>query len=332
MTEAPASRIRGSYFLHAPVAALLDRVYGITHEFVGIGGADVPLYTVSRPWKRKKLVLGPFNLVPDYGDATVEVVDHVGETASRRGMAAELRVYGDDIEDLGRRFGMKAAVDSFETLIPLGEGMEQVYRGMRSRQRGSLRAAAERQLERGVAINRFDDERTLARFYRTLARSYRERHRMIPPPWPLLSGLLATQGPGHSAFGYVAEGTGGGEPLAGIFVLADETQWTYAWGGTLADARDLDLTSLLLHRAMQDAAAQRIALFSLGMTPLSHTGLAQYKRGWSTMQRSAGYLVRGGELPSRDANTDFRAARQMLMLLPQPVLNAVSPYLYRLMV
>lgn len=325
MTE---TAIRGAYFLNDAIVGILCKNYALTASFEDISGLRIPIYYVNRPWTRK-FILGPYNLVADYLGITEEIVAAIIGLANESGAAASLRVYGDISETLKSRGGLQSTIDSFETIILTEGGLDSIYSRMRPRFRNKILHLIEDRLRSNVSIRRFNDKKTLKEFYCVLIDTYLKRHKMLPPPYQLLEDLVSCREAAAHAFGYVAEMDD--RVLGGILIMADPAQWIYAWGATDVGAMGLDVSSLLLHRAIEDAIELQIPQFSLGITPVSHTGLAQYKRGWSKVERPAGYATVGAPPPNRDPHTSFRTARMLIANLPKPAIRMLSPLIYRMM-
>lgn len=324
-----AFQIRSSFFLDEAVSDVLCDNYGIVRIFEVIAGIRIPFYLVRRPWGRK-VVLGPFNLVPDYADITHDVIATAIRLAKAERATACLRIYDSVSDRLNPELGVVSNIDSFETLVSTKDGLEGIYAQMRPRHRTKILHLVADSSSNGISIRRFDDIETLKIFHNLLTDTYLKRHTMIPPPYRLLRDLFGWRNSTTSTFGYAAERDG--RMIGGILLMADPAQWSYAWGATDLAAMGLDVSSLLLHRAAEDAIAARIPMLSLGMTPLSHTGLAQYKRGWSRLERPAGYAVFGAPLPDRDPHTSFHTARTAITRLPKPAIRLLSPLIYWTMV
>lgn len=322
--------LRSRLFLSEALGALISDVYALKREalLLAVEGLSVPIYWVRRPW-RTRLILGPFNIVADYGDRTADVVERAVGRAKEAGASAQLRTSHPVPEALANRLQLQHASGNVETVLDLSGGWSALSARMRPRHRSKIRKVTAEAGSLGIGVRRFEDRETLLRFYRLLSRTYGKQHKMLPQPWSLLDGLFALP-ECQRAFGYVAEDRTG-KLVAGIIILPDREQWIYAWGAS-ERASGLELGTLLLQRAIEDAMAAGAKWFSLGATPLSHESLLQYKRGWGGKEMALYDYAFGEPPPQRDFHAGFPLLKKIVGITPPRILSAVSPYAVRLLI
>jgi hypothetical protein len=325
---------RGGFFLEPAVRRVIAQVYACT-DFalpVQLEGEAVHGYRIDRPWKRQ-VTLAPYNFQPVLRDRAEDVARALVAAARDAGprCTAQIRLHHELNGTLVEALRLSMSASSVESLVPLSGGFDAVMAAMQARHRTKLRKV-QASIERGELIVReFRDRETLSDFYQLLVRVYRDKHRMLAQPEILFEKLLALPPGRRTVRAYGVSRADTGALLGGVFVLADEAQWCYAWGATDDAAGFSNLSILLIAAAMRDAAAAGAAVFSLGATPLSHDALRQFKRNWGAQE----HLLRTYHWREQPAEGDLHAGYPVLKSIvahaPTWLLRGVSAPVVRLL-
>lgn len=311
-------------FLEPAIQDVLQHVYRCQAFALPItfGGSPVPAYRIERPWK-KQFTLAPFNFQPVLRDVSADLARVIVGLARDAGGSARIRLHHRLDPRLETSLGLTRTENLVETLVSLSGGFDAVVARMQPRLRGKWRkicAAADKEL----AVEIFRDTPALREFHRLLVRTYRDKHHMLAQPLELFRRLLAMAPGPRTAFGYGVRHRERGDLLGGIFILADEGQWCYAWGATLQDAGYSDLSTLLIGIAMRDAAAAGSAVFSLGASPVSHENLRRFKRSWSGEEHPVLSYHWGEPAAEEDLHQGYPLARAMVAHAPLWLLTTLS--------
>jgi hypothetical protein len=303
----------------------------MTPEPLGIDveGAPIFAYRQSRPGRRR-ITLAPFNFQPilrDDGDRAMRaIIARAAQDGPKTGAVARLHHALPD--ETIAEFGLSLTAESVETLLALPKGADAAMASLPQKQRWKFRKAQSGAVAQGVAVRRFSDGPTLRRFYAVLLRAYRDKHQMLPQPYAMFERLVAGSDAARRCFGYVAERTGSGEILGGIFIVMDESQWCYGWGANLpqAEAEAMDLGTLLIGTSILDAADEKAPVYSFGASPVSHELLRRFKRKWGGQEHPVLTYGWREELKPVDLHGGFGLAKAVLARMPLKALELISPH------
>lgn len=310
--------VRGALFAAPWFSSLLADIYGTKLTRVASGEGIAVAHIKTLPWRRRAM-LAPFNFQPalrDDGERAARAVIGIAESV---GASAVIRLHHALAPACVSALGLDAVSDSVESLVDLTGGFEAVVARARPRRRSQMRQSQAACSAQGVVVGPAESSADFDAYFDVMQRAYRDKHRMITQPRALFARMFARA---DAARLYIARDRGGAV-MGGIFVLMDETQWLYGWGANDPAGEALGLTSVLLARAMEDAA-EKVSLFSLGASPLTHETLRQFKRSWGAQEHNL--LTYHWKEPARavDLHSGFPLARTLIGYTPLPVLSLAS--------
>lgn len=272
---------RATAFVVPEFRDAIVRTYGCEALTLAVScrGFPLPAYRIKRPWK-KEVTLAPYNFQPVLRDRNEDIIRCLIGATRRFGTSwsAKARLHHKLAQRTIDELGLTCTQENVETLVSLSGGVEAIVTRMHPRQRTKWRRAVDQRAD--LVISSFADDLALRQFYRLMARTYRDKHRMIPQPFDWFRRLTAQALAPRHVRTYAVCDRRTSRFLGGIVVITDPVQWCYAWGATDQTDGHRDLSTLLIGSAMQDAAAAGATVFSLGASPISHKSLRQFKRCW----------------------------------------------------
>lgn len=211
--------------------------------------------------------------------------------------------------------------------IELGAGIETLFRNLHkdSIQRKIARAERERlRYEEGRSDVLLDD------FYRLLTFA-RRRHRLPPQPKSWFRNLVNCFGDSLK----IRVARRDGRPLAGMITIRHKDTMVYKYGGSDRRYHNLGSMHLLYWTAIQEAKSAGLRFFDFGRTDADQPGLITFKKRWGSRQSVLVYSrFSASEKSSHvfDLSTAaprFKAARQVVAYIPNPILSALGRAFYK---
>jgi lipid II:glycine glycyltransferase (peptidoglycan interpeptide bridge formation enzyme) len=154
----------------------------------------------------------------------------------------------------------------------------------------------------------------------------RRRHRVPPQPFVWFQHLrdcLADRLRIHVALKNK-------QAVAAIVTLRHRNTLYYKYGGSDADHHQSGAMPFLLWKAIQDGKDAGLQTLDLGRSDLDNAGLITFKQRWGTTPATLTYLRYPEPSPCRiQPNSAMRFARELVPLLPYPLLIAAGKLLYR---
>jgi CelD/BcsL family acetyltransferase involved in cellulose biosynthesis len=196
---------------------------------------------------------------------------------------------------------------------------------------GNARKAVRKAEKSGIRIvtgNTLDDYK---KFYHLLEVTRKEQGAPVYP-YSFLLNLYGKLLPKGMCKLYLA--LYGNEVVAGILMLLYKRCAIYGYGGSVSDSELLKMrpNNLLFWEAIQDCYRGGYEVFDFGATPISHTGLLQFKRQWGTKVEEMPYsfMPRTGKISTIDRNSKKVAlVGRLLKICPLSILRLVSPLMMR---
>jgi hypothetical protein len=168
-------------------------------------------------------------------------------------------------------------------------------------------------------------DQLLRQFFRLLTIT-RRRHRVPPQPFGWFRHLRDCLGDRlriHVALKNK-------RAVAAIVTLRHRDVLYYKYGGSDAVHHQSGTMPFLLWKAIQDGKDAGLQTLDLGRSDLGNAGLITFKQRWGTTPGTLTYLRYPAPFPSRiEANSAMRFARELVPLLPYPLLIGAGKLLYR---
>jgi len=193
-------------------------------------------------------------------------------------------------------------------------GIDAVWSGMRSRQRTKLRSHLRLKSTGAVRIELFSPDNS-NHVYNLFSATYLRKHRTLPPPKEVLTRLHLLDLENSEVIHIGAFEGSSKRPSAVLIMLLDQTQLLYAWGTSGSDSGP-EMSTLLIHEAINVGLQRGARVLNLGVSPLSHIGLRQFKRGWGGLELPIYDYFWNMRAAIIDPHDDFRIWKPMISKLP----------------
>jgi FemAB-related protein (PEP-CTERM system-associated) len=207
--------------------------------------------------------------------------------------------------------------------LPLGGGLDQVWKRVESRVRTKVRAAE----RRGLAVEWAGAER-LDEFFDVYGDTM---HRLGSPPHN--KALFRNIFEAYSEGVELALVTDGAQTVAGALVMHDGRWFGFPWAGSSTAAMKNHPNNLLYWALIERACKGGYRSFDLGRSPKA-SGTAHFKVQWGGTARPLHYyyaLVTASKLPQREASDPLMlTASRIWRHLPIGLANRLGPSLARL--
>jgi hypothetical protein len=223
-----------------------------------------------------------------------------------------------------RSGGLPAHASYLTHDIGLGQGEEELFRGLKEANRRSIRKA----LREGVSVTFDSSSGSLEVFYRLQCLT-RRRHGLPPQPFRFFKKIhehVLSKGQG-----IVALSLHQGRPVAAAMFFMFGTQAIFKFGASDPARQALRPSNALMWESLRWLRSQGCTNLNLGRTEPEHLGLLRFKRAWGgteTVQTYRRYSFR------KEA---FLAGRPMtgpvsfkvLSRMPMPLLRMIGNLAYR---
>ena len=192
--------------------------------------------------------------------------------------------------------------------------------------RTAVRQLVRKAERNGILVTRDRSKKELLRFHRLLVQS-RCRLGLPPIPYRVLAARRAAVAPDSQALLMARVDS---TLLGGVTLLFDRGECHLEFAGQADGTRKTGVMPLLYWRAINMAYDVGCRRFSFGRTARDQTGLAIYKRRWSTQEEELPclHLTRHSHGPQL-TNSARPFVRRFIQQAPVPVSQIVGAYLYR---
>lgn len=299
-------------------ARALTDTYGLPCEHVlarqdgRIVGA-LPLFTSRSLVVGRHLTSCPFpSYAPPLFDSVEALGALVGAVARRAGSLPYAHLAcGDPLSEAVLPVELLRRSDDLTFRLPLEADPASVLARLSKNIRRDARMAE----KAGVSVAAAPEGSASEEFYRLYATVYARKHGMPPHPRSLFRNLARHLGP-SAARVHLARVDG--RCLAAILTLRANGEVYYAWSAADPTERDLQPTTLLLFRIIEEACAEGQRVFNMGEAPKAHDALVHFKSRWCPDVREANsyYLLGTATAPPPHFFGGFGWQKKIISRLP----------------
>jgi CelD/BcsL family acetyltransferase involved in cellulose biosynthesis len=322
-------RAKNYTFFHSMAwAKAIVSTYGFRQRYIAVRAGDafaaIPLMIVRRPMSRSKAICLPFSdfCGPVFTDPMIldELMRYLRtQVESQRWKELEIK------EDHGIS-GLAPCESYYEHLLPLEQGIDSVFRGLRPTTRQDIRRA-ERE---GVTVQISREASAMDTYYRLHCLT---RRRLGSPPQPKEFFHNIHQHVIQPGNGLIVQSRFQGRTIASSVFLHFGNTAVYKFGASLPGYERLSPSKLALWEAIRWYVQQGFSTLSFGRTDPENVGLMKFKNGWGGECREISYRKwpqgRSNGIP---AQTKYlRMALPIVRALPVPALRLVGDIAYRLL-
>ena len=170
-----------------------------------------------------------------------------------------------------------------------------------------------------------NSEHLLCAFYRLLVQT-RRRHQLPPQPIQWFRNLIACLGEMLQIRVAFKEG----KEIASILTLQHKSAVVYKYGCSDTAFQNFGGTQLLLWKTIVEAKAAGLTCMDFGRSDADNPGLIAFKERWGAKSSELVYLRWSRKQPPASApRRSFGLVKQVLGIMPDPVLQAAGRILYR---
>jgi hypothetical protein len=320
----------GATIFHSSAwARVLIESYGFVPHYCIVNQAEeitgvLPLMEVSDVLGRKKMVSLPFSdfcepLFHDSQDVQ-KVCEHLTVTAqNKKWRSLELRGGHNLLAD-------KIIYDElFSHEIDLDRKPEELLQSFSDTTRRNIRKAE----KAGITVTHENSLDAMNRFYGLNCQT-RRKHGLPPQPWKFFCKL-------HESFftnkkGFVTLGVFQGKVIAGNLFLTSGHKALYKYGASDHHFQHLRASNLVMWEGIKHCRESGCLGLHLGRTELHHTGLRQFKLGWTrneTTNRYYRYHFLQKRYLKKSVSLTEGLPAMIFRNLPQPILKIIGTVLYK---
>jgi hypothetical protein len=316
-------------FHSAAWARVLIESYGfIPFYCVAYKGKDIagilPLMETRDILGRKKSVSLPFTdfcepLFSDPNDFQ-KVFEYITVTAqNKKWRSIELRG--------GQHY--LASEPAYDTMftheIDLSPAPEVIFKSFHDTNRRNIRKAA----KSGISVTHENSLEAMKSFYYLNCLTRRE-HGLPPQPWNFFQKLWETVIAQKK--GFITLASYQQKPVAANLYMTFGKKALYKYGASDRRFQHLRTSNLVMWEGIKQCRELGCLRLHLGRTELHHTGLRQFKLGWTRNETHTVYYrynFKQKQFMKNQASLTEGLHTKIFRILPQPVLKAIGSILYR---
>ena len=244
----------------------------------------------------------------------------------------------EKITDYGKKAGWKSiefrgdqslfqAQPSFSTYfthtLKLTKDVDEISKSLRSSTWRNIQKAE----KNDITVIRSNSLPSVREFYRLNCMT-RRGHGLPPQPWYFFKHLFKNVISPEKGTVFLASSKN--KAVAGAVFFHCGNQAIYKYGASDRSHQHLRPNNLAMWEAIKWYCRSGYKTFNFGRTEPEHQGLAQFKHGWGTQERTIYYykydLAKGVFVR---ANNTFQSSYNLFKILPLPILKATGRLIYR---
>lgn len=271
----------------------------------------------------------PFNYYPKplYNNKNLFVhsILELGKKAEKIGAYIELKMIDRLAKDILEKTKLLETKANFVSILNLPPTYDDYKNIISKKFKANLNNKYNKFSKNGFYIKNVSSFFELDEFYSLLARTYRNRHRMVCQPKLLFQKLLQIKD-GRFSFEIRTIRNQGNKICSAIVVILDNHGTAfYSWGVTDQKYYKYSLSYILINELIKDSINKGYKIIDFGSTSKSDQDLLSFKSHWgcNTFETYNYYLHKKHE--SIDLNSSYKFLRYIFSKTPIFIINSMNP-------
>lgn len=320
-------------FFHTPIWQNIVRdVYKVQSKpLLSVKGSEYAFLTnfeVNNLLSGHKFTNMPFNFYPkplyDNKNMFIDLILELGKEATKVDAYIELKMTSRLAEDILKKTSLIETTANYVSILKLPFTYDDYKNQISQKFKANLNNKYNKFSKNGFFIKKVSNIKELDEFYYLLARTYRNRHRMVCQPKLLFKKLFLMKDKRFS-FEIKTIRNQGNQICSAIAVILDNHGTAYySWGITDQKYYKYSLSYVLINELIKDCIKKHYKIVDFGSTPKSDQNLLGFKNFWGC-QNLETYNYYLYKIPEPvDLNSSYKCLRYIFSKTPMFIINLIN--------